>query len=321
MPASTFEHELSIWGPGAASPIPPSVPAARAYCRRLATSHYENFTVVSWLAPRRLRQHLCNIYAYCRWSDDLADELHNPARSLELLEWWRGQLRQCSAGDARHPVFVALAETIREFAIPLEPFEDLISAFEQDQRVHEYDTFTDLANYCRRSANPVGRLVLYLFGQARPEHFIWSDSICTGLQLANFWQDVARDLDIGRIYLPGEDCRLFGYSREDLRQRTTNPAFLHLMQFEVDRTRRFLRPFGDGAPAWQRFPARQQLPLEMFAGGGLKILERIEQIGYRVWDERPVVTKSAAARVGVRSLLNVLRGLLANLRQPGAGAT
>ena len=185
-------------------------------------------------------------------------------------------------------MFVALSKTIREFEIPATPFEDLLSAFEQDQRVTEYETFADLRDYCRRSADPVGRLVLYLCRQYEEQNVAWSDSICTGLQLANFWQDVNRDLDIGRVYLPKEDCRRFGYAWDDLQNRVTNPAFLELMRFEVDRAREFLEA---GLPLIPNLPGRLQVDIELFARGGLKILERIERIGYRVWDTRPVVTK------------------------------
>jgi len=266
----------------------PSLADAQNYCRELATTHYENFPVVSWLLPRDLHQHFYNVYAYCRWSDDLSDEIDDDTRSLELLDWWLGELRQCYAGSATHPVFVALTETISEFEIPAEPFEDLLSAFRQDQRVHEYDTFDELRDYCRRSADPVGRLVLYLCRSYNEQNVAWSDSVCTGLQLANFWQDVARDLDIGRIYLPAEDCRRFGYSREDLQNRVTNDAFLQLMRFEVDRARQYLT---DGLPLVENLPGRLQIDIELFIRGGLKILEEIERINYRVWQTRPVVRK------------------------------
>lgn len=286
-----FAAELAKWGPEVAHDVP-SREAAGQYCRELATTHYENFPVVSWLLPKNLHQHFYNVYAYCRWSDDLGDEVGDPARSLILLKWWREELAACYAGEARHPVFVALQETIAEFGIPAQPFEDLLSAFEQDQRVPEYQTFEQLRDYCRRSADPVGRLVLWLCRRATPENFGWSDSICTGLQLANFWQDVARDLDIGRIYLPREDRLCFGYSDDDLRQRFTNPQFLNLMQFQVSRARTWLQPWQDSSKSELRMlPWRLQIDIELFACGGLRILDRIERIGFRVWDQRPRVTK------------------------------
>ena len=289
-----FAAQLEQWGPAGEIDSPVSLHDAQTYCKQLATTHYENFSVVSWLLPKKLHQHFYNVYAYCRWSDDLGDEVGDPAKSLELLAWWRSELAACYAGECRHPVFVALRETIERFEIPAVPFEDLLSAFEQDQRVTDYETFDQLRDYCRRSADPVGRLVLYLCEQFDEQNAAWSDSICTGLQLANFWQDVARDFEIGRIYLPQEDRNRFGYTQADLEGRVTNAAFLDLMRFEVDRAREFLRA---GLPLVPQLPGRLQVDIEMFARGGLKILERIERIGYRVWDERPVVTKLDAMRI------------------------
>ena len=317
----SFSAELKRYGPEAAATHTVSLSEAEAYCRKLAKTHYENFPVVSWLLPRKMHQHFYNVYAYCRWADDLGDEVEGAERSLELLDWWRGELNGCysvseetrkedcgsagaspsrmQTGSMQHPVFVAIKKTIAQCNIPQQPFEDLISAFEQDQRVLEYDTFEQLLDYCRRSANPVGRLVLYVCGQFNEKNANWSDSICTGLQLANFWQDVARDYDIGRVYLPAEDRERFGYSRNDLEFRTTNDAFLQLMQFEVDRAKEFLCA---GLPLVNQMPGRLQIDIELFERGGLKILERIERNGDRVWDERPVVTKSDVASLFVRSI-------------------
>jgi squalene synthase HpnC len=309
--SAIFDQELAVWGPKGLNGRTPSPAEAEAYCRHLATSHYENFPVVSWLLPRRLHQHFYNVYAYCRWADDLGDEVGEAARSLELLDWWRQELTACYTGRARHPVFVALGPTIREFEIPVEPFADLISAFEQDQTVHDYETFGQLVDYCRRSANPVGRLVLYLCRQATRDNFHWSDSVCTGLQLANFWQDVSRDLDIGRVYLPGEDCRRFGYSPDDLRGRVTNARFLDLMRFEVERARQWLSPWKDQSlPELGQFPLRVQVDLELFARGGERILDRIAGIGYRVWDQRPKITKGDVIRLFLKCLGGCLRRAL-----------
>ena len=244
----------------------PDLAEAQDYCRHLATTHYENFPVVSWLLPRSLHQHFFNVYAYCRWADDLGDgswgRRHGRWNCSVGVEARRIGAA-CYEGQTRHPVFTALWPTIREFGIPREPFENLISAFEQDQSVQNYETFDQLVDYCRRSANPVGRLVLYLCRQATKESFRWSDSICTGLQLANFWQDVSRDLDIGRIYLPQEDLRRFGYSSEELQARVTNQAFLNLMEFQVARARRWLAPWSDrGLPELAPFPVRMQVDIE-----------------------------------------------------------
>lgn len=292
-----FAEELRVWGPHAPR-IAVTLPEAQRYCRRLATGHYENFPVVSWVLPKSLHQHFYNVYAYCRWADDLGDEVGDPARSLELLAWWRRELRDCFAGRTRHPVFVALAPTIAAFQLPIEPFEDLISAFEQDQVVVEFDTYPQLLDYCRRSANPVGRIVLMLFRRRGEYDFAWSDSICTGLQLANFWQDVARDLDIGRIYLPREDRAKFGVRREDLHARKSTPGFIELMRFEVDRTRPLLRPWRhQSTEPIREFSLRQQVEIELFARGGLAVLDKIASLDYRVLETRPVVSKTDFARI------------------------
>jgi squalene synthase HpnC len=304
--AVAFAEELKQWGPEAGRAA--SLSDAESYCRALGRGHYENFPLVSCLLPRRLHQHFFNIYAYCRWADDLADEIDDPQRSLQLLGWWRDALADCYRGQARHPVFVALRTTISEFEIPPEPFADLISAFEQDQRVLEYETFAQLRDYCRRSADPVGRLVLYLCRRHNEQTVAWSDSICTGLQLANFWQDVHRDSLMGRIYLPREDRERFGYSRADFDARVSNAAFFELMRFEVERAREFLQA---GLPLVEALPGRLQVDVELFARGGLKILERIEAAGFRMWDLRPVVTKRDAAGLFAgcvgRALLRKLR--------------
>ncbi len=290
-----FERELAEWGPEAlANGRVATLDEAKSYTHGIATTHYENFTVVSWLLPKHLRPHFHNVYAYCRWSDDLGDEVGDRERAEQLLNWWLSELEDCYRGQTRHPVFVALAETIREFDIPIEPFADLLSAFRQDQHLLQYETFEQLRDYCRRSADPVGRLVLYLGREHTEENVRLSDNVCTGLQLANFWQDVARDWDIGRRYLPLEDFGRFGYSQDEFERRETTPAFLILMEYEVDRARKFLQ---DGLPLVPRLPGRLQVDIELFIRGGLKILERIEGIGYRVWDTRPVVTKADAARM------------------------
>jgi len=289
--------------PTTASRAVRSLAEAQAYCRELATGHYENFPLVSWLLPPRLHQHFYNVYAFCRWSDDLGDELGDRGRSLRALQWWRGELTKCFAGDTTHPVFVALRGTIEHFHIPAQPFQDLISAFEQDQVVTEYATFDDVRGYCRCSADPVGRIVLYLCEQFSAEHAAWSDSICTGLQLANFWQDVSRDLDIGRIYLPREDCARFGYSLEELRQRVTNEHFIELMRFEVDRARNLLLA---GLPLIGHLPGRLQVDIDLFARGGLCILERIQGMGYRVLERRPIVRKSDVLKLFVGSATRAL---------------
>src|SRR3954471_23267131 len=233
-----FLDDLERFGPGTHVAITRA--EARDYCARLTATHYENFSVVTWLTPRALRPAFRSIYAFCRWSDDLGDEVGDRTRSRTLLAWWRGELRELYQGRAKHPVMVALRETVAEFAIPIGPFEALISAFEQDQDVTDYATYEQLLDYCTRSANPVGHLVLYLARSYDAENARLSDATCSGLQLANFWQDVARDLAIGRIYLPREDRERFGYPDDDLHALRFTPSFAALLAFEVDRARTLL---------------------------------------------------------------------------------
>lgn len=295
MTSAAFAAELARHGPSpAAKPAVPSLEESCDYCRRLAGDHYENFVVASRLLPRSLRQHFANVYAYCRWADDLADETQCAEQSLALLDWWETQLDECYAGGARHPVFVALVYTIRQFDIPPAPFRDLLSAFRQDQRVHRYETFDDLLDYCRRSANPVGRLVLYLGGAHDGERGRLSDSICTGLQLANFWQDVAADWRRGRIYLPLEDCRREGFDEADFATGKSNAAFERLMAFQVDRAEEWLRA---GLPLVERLPGWLAGDIWLIAHGGLKVLQKIRAARFDVWSHRPVVSRWDQARL------------------------
>src|SRR5258706_7159434 len=223
----------------------PSEAEAREYCQRLARSHYENFSVASWFLPKRLRQDFFNVYAYCRISDDLGDEVGDTAASLQLLDEWEAELNACYDGLPRHPVFVALSETVRKFEIPKHEFVDLLTAFRQDQTVHRYEMFADLLGYCRNSANPVGHLVLYLCGYRDPERRQRSDYTCTALQLANFWQDVSADYCKGRIYLPLEDLRRFGVTEGEIHTARNGDAFRAMMHFEV---RRWRERVGHGLP-------------------------------------------------------------------------
>ncbi len=295
-----FSDDLRRYGPDSGRLGPAGRDEALAYCARLTAGHHENFSVLTWLTPRPLRPAFRSIYAFCRWSDDLGDEVGDPARSRELLAWWRGELRAMYGGEPRHPVMVALAETVAEFAIPIGPFEALISAFEQDQDVAEYATFAQLLDYCSRSANPVGHLVLYL-GRAFDEaNAAMADRTCAGLQLANFWQDVARDLAIGRVYLPKEDREAFGYPDADLRALRFTPAFADLLRFEVERARDFLR---SGRDLVGRMPGRLAVDVDLFSRGGLAILDRIEARGFDVLSSRPEVGKLAKVGLLARALL------------------
>jgi squalene synthase HpnC len=298
----------------------PTVEEAREYCRRLATSHYENFSVATWFLPKELHQHFYNVYAYCRISDDLGDEVGDQRLSLYLLDRWEQELRACyanlarvgrvpspvSSGDAaspRHPVFIALADTIRQFNIPQHEFADLLTAFRQDQTVTRYETFDDLLGYCRNSANPVGHLVLYLCGYNDAERQQLSDYTCTALQLANFWQDVAVDYGKVRIYLPLEDLRRFGVSEADISQRRFTPAFRELMKFEVERARDW---FQRGLPLKDKVAKHLALDIELFSRGGLEILSAIERQGYDVLRQRPVISKSRKLRLVFGALVRKL---------------
>jgi squalene synthase HpnC len=297
-----FQDDLRRYGPDADGRGTQAVGLAEAldYCARLTASHYENFSVVTWLTPRPLRPAFRSIYAFCRWSDDLGDEIGDPARSRELLAWWRGELRDLYDGRAGHPVMVALAPTVEEFSIPIEPFEALISAFEQDQVVAEYGTYDQLLDYCSRSANPVGHLVLYLARAFEPENARLSDATCTGLQLANFWQDVARDLAIGRVYLPVEDREAFGYPDADLRALRFTTRFAELLRYEVDRARELLH---QGRPLIGRMPRALAVDVDLFSRGGLAILDRIEARGFDVLSSRPEVGKLAKLALLARAFL------------------
>jgi squalene synthase HpnC len=295
--------ELGLSLPSPRPPLP-SLPQSRRYCQQLARRHYENFTVASRLAPRELRQHLANIYAYCRRADDLADETGDPDRSLALLDWWESQLRDCYGGRAVHPVFIALGETIREFDIPADPFLELLDAFRQDQRVTRYETNEDVLDYCRRSANPVGRLVLYLGRCNTPERARLADSICTGLQLANFCQDVARDWDRGRIYLPRAACRRFSYRESDFARREPNDIFRRLLAEEVQWAEDCLKA---GLPLAGAMPRKLQVPVAMFAAGGLAVLEAIRRQDYDVWTRRPTVSKFKKLQLLIRCWWRVHR--------------
>ncbi len=266
----------------------PSLREAQEYCAQLARSHYENFSVASWFLPKRLRQHFYNVYAYCRISDDLGDEVGDPQQSLELLDQWERELQACYAGAPRHPVFVALAQTVREFGIPQHEFSDLLIAFRQDQTVTRFETFDHLLGYCKYSANPVGHLVLYLCGYNDVERQQLSDCTCTALQLANFWQDVTVDYEKGRIYIPLEDLRRFGASPEEIAQRRAPSQFLELMRFEVERAREW---FARGLPLVKKVNKELAIDLELFSRGGQEILNAIERQGFDVLRIRPAISK------------------------------
>ncbi len=310
--SSIVLRQLETFGPDRCTRL--SEDQATRYTKRLVRDHYENFTVVSALLPRRLRSDFANVYAFCRWADDLGDETGDPSRSLELLEWWRRELSDCFAGRPRHPVFVALLPTIRRHAIPARPFENLIDAFVQDQRVSRYRTWEELLDYCTRSADPVGRLVLYMLGYRDERRQTLSDRTCTALQLANFWQDVRRDLlERDRVYIPAETLEEEGLSQETLAEgiRGGRPlsaeedrAYCRTVRTLVDRTWPMFREgrtlCGEIAPAFRA-------DVELFSLGGESVLRRIERIGYRTHERRPKLTKRAKAGLFARAVAGLVR--------------
>jgi squalene synthase HpnC len=277
----------------------PSLEEAQQYCRTLAETHYENFHVASRLLPKRLRPHFHSIYAYCRISDDLGDEVSDPAQALALLEVWQQELDACYRGEARHPVFVALRETIRICDIPKEPFADLLVAFRQDQVVSRYATMAELLGYCRYSANPVGRLVLYACGYRDLERFALSDETCTALQLANFWQDVREDWDRGRVYLPQDAMAAAGVDESTIAQGQATPAFRALMQQQVEYAREM---FVRGAKLIGRVDRELAVDLDLFTRGGLEILRAIERRQYDVLSARPTISKQRKVLLLLRAL-------------------
>jgi squalene synthase HpnC len=305
MTANTTQNELIEKG-WAALPaeyrIPektPTLEEARAYCQRLSETHYENFHVASWFLPKRLRPHFHSIYAYCRISDDLGDEVGDTAQSLALLDLWGQELDACYRGEARHPVFVALSETIRTCDIPKTPFADLLIAFRQDQTVTRFQTMDEVLHYCRYSANPVGHLVLYACGYRDEERFALSDFTCSALQLANFWQDVIVDYDKDRIYLPYADMKRFGVEEAVIASRSFTPQFRELMRHEVDYTRHM---FEQGLPLIKMVDHELAVDLDLFSRGGMETLRAIEQQDYNVLRARPAISKMKKVSLLLRAL-------------------
>jgi squalene synthase HpnC len=305
--ASHDSHEAKAGGPpwSAWQALPPeyripdyapSLPVARNYCERLARSHYENFSVATWFLPRALRPHFYSVYAYCRISDDLGDEVGDPQQALALLDAWESELNATyeslqpgGGAGPRHPVFIALRETIRACDIPREPFAGLLRAFRQDQSVTRYQTFDNLLGYCCYSANPVGQLVLYVCGYRDGERQRLSDYTCTALQLANFWQDVAVDYAKGRIYLPLEDLQRFHVSEEDIAEGRATPGCRQMMRFQVARAREW---FHRGLPLARMVSPELAIDIELFTRGGQEILNSIRRQRFDVLRHRPAISKA-----------------------------
>ncbi len=302
-----------------ADPSPPTLPGpelssepgspeqldeAFAHCERLAKTHYENFSVGTRLIPKELRKHFYSVYAFCRGVDDLGDEAAGDR--LALLDGWGQQLELCYLGTPTHPFFIALQQTIQEFNIPREPFDRLIEANRRDQSVLKHPSYEELLEYCDHSANPVGHLVLYIFGHREPELHELANNTCTALQLANFWQDVARDYQIGRIYLPADEMERFGVTEEMIRSGTATLEFKQLMRFQVDRARDL---FIKGYELVHRVKGQARIDLALFTGGGLTVLREIEKLDYDVLSKRPEVSKAAKIRLLVSAYVRNRVGL------------
>jgi len=304
-----------------AANVPPpgcSIDAAQKYTRWLATHHYENFNVVSWLLPKELHQHFYNVYAYCRWADDLGDEIPDGNRAVELLDWWERELNACYEDKPSHAVFITLRETVLAQDIPKQPFADLLKAFRQDQFVKRYENWDAVIDYCVYSANPVGRLVLYLCGYRDAERQHLSDCTCTALQLANFWQDVSRDLEKGRIYIPLDIAASHEVSEADIVAKHFTDAYARLMKELIARTRVL---FNEGLPLAKLVDTRLSIDLEMFSRGGLAVLDAIESSGYNTLQHRPSITKTKQAGLLGRLLLAHAATKLNRNRVPtGVGA-
>jgi squalene synthase HpnC len=284
-----------------------SLDQALSYTRWLATHHYENFHVVSLLLPKHLHQDFYNVYSFCRWSDDLGDEIGDTSESLRLLAWWRSELDALyQSSPPRHPVFVALRQTIQRHSLPIDPFDNLISAFVRDQTITRYRDWPHLLDYCANSANPVGRLVLMLCGYRDDERFHLSDATCSALQLANFWQDVSVDLKKDRVYLPQHLFLKHRYSESDLFHLRFSPAFAALMREATDYAEALFR---QGLPLVNTLHPRLALDIDLFSRGGLKVLHKIRAQRYDVLSARPSISKSERVRLLLSSIARLaLRG-------------
>lgn len=317
--------QLATYGPTQCAAL--SFSEASDYTRKLATTHYENFTVVSWFLPHRLRDDFRHVYSFCRWADDLGDETGSREKSLELLAWWRSELDQCYAGSPRHPVFVALHHTIEKHDIPRKPFDDLIDAFVQDQHVTRYQTWAQVLDYCTKSADPVGRLVLYLCGYRDEQRQRLSDATCTALQLANFWQDVRRDvLERDRVYIPAEvasvhrldiDTMVAGIQHDAAMKAERSsccstcsnvpsasihallPAFQSTLRELCNRTWPL---FEKGRELWPLVDKDVRLDIQLFGLGGEAIMKMIRKQNYNTLSSRPSVGKGAKMMLMMRAL-------------------
>ncbi len=280
--------------------VKPSAPAETAFraCEAIAFRHYENFPVASLLIPREKRKYVAAIYAFARTADDYADEEGYSTRTrIENLSRLHQELRRCENGGSSTPLFLALGQTIREFGLSLRPFEDLLTAFKMDVEKNRYETWKELLHYCSCSANPIGRVMLKLFGYDDENELHASDAICTALQLTNFWQDLPIDARRGRLYLPLEDLRKFDCTERDILELRNSESLRKLIAFEVGRTKAL---FEEGKPLLDAVGKDLRLQLKFTWFGGMKILEKIKRRNYETFTQRPVITFWDKLTIGSR---------------------
>lgn len=281
----------------------PTIEESFRHCENLAYRHYENFPVASFFIPKEKRKFIAAVYAFARTADDFADEPGlEAAERLKKLEEWRERLKDCYAGKATHPVFIALRETVRSFSIPRELLDLLLDAFVSDVSVNRYETFGDVVTYCSKSANPVGRIILLMFGYRNERLELLSDKICTALQLTNFWQDVSIDLQKDRVYIPLEDLRRFRVTVQDLLAKKTSDSFRVLMKNQVDRT---VELFENGRPLVREVGNDLKLQLRATWWGGMTILAKIRDLNYEVLQKRPVLSPLDKVGILVRAMVDL----------------
>ncbi len=274
---------------------------AYSYCLAIAREHYENFPVASFLIPRRLRKHVAAVYAFARYADDIADEgMNDKEERKKLLDAWRYQLMNLTERTNDNPIYIALGETTQKFKLPITLFSDLLDAFEQDIMIDEYETFDQVLDYCTRSANPIGRLMLLFFNCSNEYSIPPADALCTGLQLANFWQDISIDIQKSRIYLPREDRLKFQVSEKSLFQKNASGELQKLIRFEIERTRTF---FEKAKGLFELVPLRLRFELKAIWRGGVKILDAIESSGFDPLGHRPQLNASDKIQIMFSSLL------------------
>jgi len=271
------------------------------YCEKIAYGHYENFPVASRFIPADKRRYLAAIYAFARTADDFADEPgYTQAERIESINRWDQRLSDCYNGEASHPIFIALCETVDRFQIPIDLFQNLLTAFRSDVTTKRYETFEQVLDYCSCSANPVGRLVLLLFNYRSELMMMHSDNICTALQLTNFWQDVSIDIQKDRLYLPREDLDQFHVKEDEILTRLPSTRFRKLISFEVARTERLFR---EGKPLLQEVGRDLRFELRLTWNGGMNILSKIKSQGFDVFQKRPHLSGLDKVRLFLRTLV------------------